>query len=232
MPTVSKFYLHKAAPTPSPLPPSSASSKSSAVMSTSQSYQQLSGGVLWSMNGTIGTSQTDVPAAGGVALASAATTSSQQMLCGRWVSDYIAAQTISAQNWTFRIAASETNANHNFKYAACIAVHDVTGTVRSTRIYDSAAALGTEPGTSETDSTVLTVAGSSVTCSDQDMLVFEVWNCYTQSMATSYTADVYWDGTTEGSTTTNAAYLAPTNAITMYTPVIIPDIVMQPYRAY
>jgi hypothetical protein len=57
---------------------------------------------------------------------------------------------------------------------------------------------------------------SSRTASDGDVLVLEVWrDNIAQSMSTAYSNTIFYDGTTEGSATTNAAYLLFANDVAM-----------------
>ena len=51
---------------------------------------------------------------------------------------------------------------------------------------------------------------------DGDILVVELWAENTQGNSTSRTNTIYYDGTTEGSTTSNAAFLQAPGAVTFY----------------
>ena len=71
------------------------------------------------------------------------------------------------------------------------------------------------------------IAGSTtaVTLQDGDILVFEAWDSCTQGMSTAYTDTYYYDGTTEDSTTTNAAYLlAPVDLALFTASTVLPPL--------
>jgi hypothetical protein len=145
-----------------------------------------------------------------------ATNQKQPLL--RFLSDPIAAQTIQAVTFGVSLATSQSNANSNFEV-----IPGVLGVWRPTTgalvgyLYDFGAAGGTATGTIETTQSSQATA-SSVTSQDGDILVLELWrNATVQSMATSYTNTIFYDGTTEASATDNAATLsAGTTTITMY----------------
>jgi hypothetical protein len=95
-----------------------------------------------------------------------------------------------------------------------------TGTVVG-RIWDS---LGggnstTEPAVAATEESADAALNgtTSVTAQDGDVLVCELWRDGTvQGMGTAYTNTVFYDGTTEGSASTNAAYLLFANDVAMF----------------
>lgn len=213
MPSISKFYLHDAATADTGTLPGSSAISATAPTTTSGAVSTDR-----AMDGVIGSLQTSDT------LNTSASTSLQKARRLKWVSSPLAAQTISAQNWTFRIAGSETNTNSNMFFALVIAVWRPSTGALVGRIYDGpnlGAQLGTEPGTSETAEAVMTVSGSAITVQAGDILVVEVWTYFTQSMATQYSHTIYYDGGTEGSATDQAAYVAPTTAISMFVPPAI-----------
>lgn len=114
-----------------------------------------------------------------------AQTTLQSGWMGKVFSNQLAAQTITAQNWTVTFGFSEENAQANaFAALSIIVWNPNTDTVRG-RIYDNAAALGAEwPTAFGTRS--FTVAGSAVTCQDGDIIVVEIWFRATQGKAVSY----------------------------------------------
>lgn len=210
MPSISKFYLHDAATADTgtlPAVTSSISTRGNAETTPNKSMDDVAGSAQTSA--TISTS---------------ASTIQQFHKLARFLSAPLTAQTISAQNWTFRIAAAESNANSNMFLGLSIAVWRPSTGALVGRIFDGPGAgtsLGTEPGTTETAEAVMTVSGSAVTAQTGDILVVEIWTVSTQAMATSYTQTVYYDGATEGSATDQAAYVAPTTAVSMFVPPTI-----------
>lgn len=205
MSTISKFYLHATTTgNGGTLPAGTAS-----VSATSPT--KIASGTNRSMNATIGTSQTSI------ALTTNAVTSNQSSMIGRWISDPIGAQTISSQTITVHCGESESNSNSNFNVSYVLAVWRPSNGSVVGRIYDLNAALSPAAGTSETDTSISTSTGvSSVTASQGDVLVIELWrNSTVQGMGTSYTNTIFYDGTTEASASTNAAYVNFANAITM-----------------
>ena len=58
---------------------------------------------------------------------------------------------------------------------------------------------------------------NKLTILDGDILVFDISDTFTQGMATAYTGTFCYDGTTEASTTTNAAFINAPVALTLFT---------------
>lgn len=71
----------------------------------------------------------------------------------------------------------------------------------------TASYVSAEVGTTQTASPVYTLSTSAVSALAGDIVVVELWSVHTPSMATAYTGTLYFNGTTEGSTTSNAAYV-------------------------
>lgn len=116
---------------------------------------------------------------------------------------------------TISAAADETslNANRTFTAAAIYVWRPSTG-ARIGFLIDNAVAAGTEPGTTETALTK-THACNNVAASNGDVVVVEAWSSGTPSMAASYTENWYYDGTTEASITSCAAFISwPTTTMT------------------
>jgi len=179
------------------------------------------------MDTSIGVSQTSL------VLTNNATTSPQSSLIGRWCSAPIAAQTLggwASGNFGLGLGVAESN-------TASLLIAGVTGLVvwrPSTgavigRIYNGIS-QGTASGTcsfgvSSTTETWLAFPGTgfssnggSATAQDNDILIVEVWriDASGQTMATAYTNTIWFDGTTEGSSSSAASYIVmPENIVFM-----------------
>jgi hypothetical protein len=219
-----KFYLHNALTTDTGTLPSS-------TISASTPTVDLAGTTNRSMDGTIGSSQSTASGS------TQATTNAQSMLFGRFCSAPIKAQTIASQTITFDCGFSESNVNSNFQLQISLAVwRPGTGAVvgRITDLSGASAECGT--GQSDTGIQTATSTSTSVTSQDGDILVCEIWRqSFAQNMATSYTNTIYYDGTTEQNTSSEAAYVNFTNDVAMQTvslppglgPAIDADILLQ-----
>ena len=197
-----KFYFHDATTgNTGTLPAGKHSASTPSVTATGANTQR-------SMDGTKGTTQTSS------ALTTLASTSAQPCLFRMFESTPLQAQTISAGNWQLSMAGSEANANANLHFTACVYVwRPSTGAVVGSLIFDLAAASTIEPSTSETAVTDATISGGSVTALSGDILVCEIWRDTTvQGNAIARVNTFFYDGTTEASASTNAAFLqAPAN---------------------
>lgn len=221
-----KLYLHAATTTNTGTLPGSTTQSATTpnVTATGASTNRV-------MDGTIGTSQTSI------ALTTLAQTTAQNNWFGRWMSPPLAAQTISGTGsaWGSGGATSQSNTNSAFTGSFCVvyAWRPSNGSrvgmiVDHTTSSFGGMAIGMFNAAAETwTSTGATQAvTSSVTILDGDVLVAEVWsiNNQAQSKATAYTNTVFYDGTTEGSSTTSATYMIVNDnaALTLYTAVIPP----------
>ncbi|MGQ0579354.1 MAG: DUF6701 domain-containing protein [Betaproteobacteria bacterium] len=160
------------------------------------------------MNQTIGATQVSQ------AISTAAITTTQQNWFRRFLSRPLAAQTLPTGVWQIQGGASESATGSNMLvWGAVIKVwRPSTGTVVATLLDDPV--LGTvEPGTTETNVSKLTASINGVAVNDGDILVAELWaqNCCSATVSTN---TIFYDGTTEGSTTSNAAFLQAPAAIT------------------
>lgn len=163
---------------------------------------------------TKGTSQTSITKA-----SSAVTTAQKNFFVTIFiVQSPLAAQTFGAGNWFISSSVSESNSNANFGWSCCVYVWRPTGGTLVGRIIDAAnsgtAIGGALTATGETFRSNF-VAGSNVTCAAGDILVIEFWEVSTQGMATSYTDTIFYDGTTETSTTSSATYFLAPNPVAM-----------------
>jgi MSHA biogenesis protein MshQ len=183
------------------------------LSSTTPNVTATGAGTNRDMDETIGTAQ-----------ASAALTTLAQMgLQANWfrrfLSRPLAAQTLPTGVWTIQGGASEANAASNMlPWGAVIKVwRPSTGAVVATLLDNPALGIvANEPGTTETNRSSSTGSIAGVAVNDGDVLIIELWADNTQANATARTNTIFYDGTTEGSTTSNAAFLQAPGAITFY----------------
>jgi fibronectin-binding autotransporter adhesin len=206
--TIQKFYLHDAAlsPAPSPNAPgaSSLSGATPGVTATGASTNRA-------MTGSAGSAQASA------ALSTLASTTAQVNWFRRFVSAPMAAQTIGAGNWVLSGAASESAAQSNlilwrggvYRYRPS---DDTTATIFQDVTTNTTP--GTEPGTTQT-AISSTWAGSGTTLVAGDVIVLELWGQNTQANGTSRTNTIFYDGTTEASTTNCATFLDAPAALTL-----------------
>jgi hypothetical protein len=169
------------------------------------------------MDATIGTSaQTSLA----YATDNVTTNQRQPLIC--FVSSPLAAQTISAQALTLRVGFSQSNTISAFTLQCVIAVWRPSTGVLVGRIHDgpTSAISSSAATTAQTDLSLNIASGNttSVTAQSGDVLVVEIWRgSGLQTMGTTYNNTIFYDGTTEGSTSNNAAYLNFTNNVTLET---------------
>lgn len=196
-----KFYLHDATTADTGTLPGSTNISGQTVNITATGAATNR-----SADDAIGASQVSI------ALSTVASTSAQTNWFARFCSIPLAAQTIASQNVTVHLGASESNNSSNLFPKVVITVwRPSTGATVGTL----ATLTGvTEPGTNETD---VSVAGTStaITVALGDILVIEVFGANTQAMGTSYTNTIFYDGTTEASSSSNAAYVAFVNDVAL-----------------
>lgn len=143
----------------------------------------------------------------------------QPSLMLRCVSAPIAAQTLSAQTITLGVGVKESNTNSNFACELVVLAVWRPGTGAIVGYLFDTGGLGVGPGVLG-NSTSQLWGTSGVTCSpvtsqDGDILVFELWrSTATQGMSTAYTNTIFYDGTTEASTTNAASYVNFANTVT------------------
>jgi hypothetical protein len=163
------------------------------------------------MNTTIGVSQASLA---GTTLAS---TSAQTGFLGFFCSPALSgAQTVGGSTFDLLLAVSESNLNANFGPGSFNVYVWRPGTgAKVGTIWDGAASAAQEPGSASSEQVTGTfnVTATSVSAADGDVIVCEVWSSFTQGMATAYTATIFYDGTTENTTTfavvsNYAAYLS------------------------
>ncbi len=163
------------------------------------------------MSTTIGTSQTSV------SLSTVASISAQSNWFARFVSAPLAAQTIAAQTCVGTIGADESSTNSTFTgvFFETFLWRPGSG-AKIGAIYSGVANPLFTGSTTEVSSTATNLGTStSQTALAGDIIVVEIWSLnQIQGMATSYTNTIFFDGTTELSATTNAAYINFPNTLT------------------
>jgi hypothetical protein len=206
--TISKFYLHDAVtpnggtmPSTTPVPSSSVSTGDAAGVTTARDATDV-----------IGTANPDTEST----ITANANTNPQNWGHRRFVSRPLAARTFALAdgNYTWSCAWTESNAAHN-----CAPELSIYPWRPSTGLRVGTASVGialVEPGTTETAMSATGTWSGTQAILDGDILVFDVWSTFTQSMAVAYTDNFAYDGTTEASTTTCASFITPPSALTLY----------------
>jgi hypothetical protein len=141
-------------------------------------------------------------------LSTSGTTSHQDHYLGRFTSDDLVAQTITAQTWTIAIRSSETHGSSNAYLHVSLYIYRPTTQTVVGYIHDGTDILGAEwNGLGQ----VITFAGSEVTCQARDVLVLEVWKHAVQLSIYSYSVSIYFGGTTDvvdGTAADAASYIS------------------------
>jgi len=217
MTTISKFYFHD------PTTGVSGTLPGSAVLSSNYPSPAYTASNCY-VNRTMDASP------GATMLGSSATTTAtktfQYGFHRRFCSDLIAAQTISfsygSQHIHWAGVQSSTNVAGGFAFAGFVwrpGTGSIVGTLFDVTIYASLAANINIQALSDGSGS----ASGSVTTADGDIIIIEYFSRAQQSMASSYQIMGYYDGTTEDSTESNAAYYAPESAVTMYSAATTAD---------
>ncbi len=205
VPPYVKWYLHDAATADAgTLPGAGTTTTGSATTTVTGASTNRS------LDNTPGAGQTSV------AFASAAATAQSQWV-RRFCSGPIGGQSLLTTSAGFQLhyAAQQSNTNANFAPGACCVIwRPSTGVVVGRFVDIGAMGLGQAlggtveawPGSNSANTTAVTVL-------DGDIIVVEVWNNNPQGMTTSYTDTFYYDGTTEGSSSTAASFIEFANAI-------------------
>jgi len=168
------------------------------------------------MNTSIGASQANL------SKASIADTNANNYYIGRWVSPTLYQSRIDANTWTVEYGAKESNAAANFPrsstgvmYVNCYVWQPSDGTKIGTVLDGNSNSDGEEASTTQTVIN-FTFAGAAVTGMKPGnaCLIIELWAQVTQANGTQRTDDFYYDGTTENSTSNEAAFLnTPENLV-------------------
>jgi hypothetical protein len=192
-----KLYFHDVAtPDTGTLP------GATTLSATTPNVTAATAGTNRDMDQTIGTAQASS------ALTTLAQTGLQKNWFRRFLSRPLAAQTLPTGTWSIQGGASESSTNSNvLPWGAVLSVwRPSTGAVVAT-LLDNTTLGSVEPGTTETNISSTTGSISGIAVSAGDVLVLELWAQNTQGNATARTNTIYYDGTTEGSTASNAAFL-------------------------
>lgn len=218
MATISKFYLLDAtSPNTGTMPSNSPTTIVGGVIGAGTEATGAS--TARDATDTIGTANPDTESS----ITAAASTSAQRLGHRRFVSRPLAAQTFANADgaWTFSYARSESNTNHNATSGAPIDAvvylwRPTTGLRVGTQIITL---IGNFLGvaSAETADSVTANWNGTTAISDGDILVFDVYSLFQQSMATAYTDQFAYNGTTEGSTTTCASFITPPSPVTLFT---------------
>lgn len=210
MTTISKFYLHDAA-----------SGDTGTLPTTVQTATTVVGTVAGAttarfMDGTIGASQVQVDqAAPSVGL----------WWFRQFISDPIAAQTFTGAGTitlTFSGACKSTISSRGYAYRAWVGVwRPSTGALVGTLLDSGGTSLFTSVGTAEFAGSNAFLNGAGFTCADGDVLVVQLYD--NNALASGQTHTLYYDGTTEASTTSNASFVNFSVPVTMFTPPADPN---------
>lgn len=131
----------------------------------------------------------------------------------RHLSAPLKAQTIAAQVITYSGAASEANAGSNFNPTIWLGVWDPVGNTTRGTLLTVGTITVAEPGTTQTAGSS-TGSSTQVIASAGDIVVCEVWRkSVAPGQTTARTNIVFWDGTTEASTTNEAAFISFANNV-------------------
>ena len=197
--TVQKFYFHDASSTVVGTLPGSSSESATTPAGTAPGASTNR-----NMDSDPGVLQTSVLLGNGVG--------TNDNWFRRFVSQPLDAQAISAGTWTMRAGIKVASGFTTFHVSGCIYIwRPSTGTLVGTIADVVTTPIGNPAGTNETDSGIatLTASGSPVTTLAGDVLIFEFWGVSVDSNVPAHSRQctIYYDGTTEGSTTSNAAYV-------------------------
>jgi len=143
-------------------------------------------------------------------------TNAHNYYCAKFVSNNLNQTSVAANTWTVEYAAIEANAQANYPrsgagvmYVNCYVWKPSNGTKYGTILDGNSVSDGEEAGTTQTviSFTFSGSAVSSLTAGDA-VIVFEVWAQVTQASTTARLQTFCFDGTTEASTTNEAAFIS------------------------
>jgi len=205
-----KLYLHREGVGTLPtgtLP----SSEQSTLTADANLFDNEDGSENRSMNTTVsGSAQTSLTNT------STGDTNAHNYYIARWVSPVLNQTSVAANTWTVEFAASEGNAAANFPrsgagvmYVNAYVWKPSNGTKYGTILDGNSNADGEEAGTTQTviSYTFSGAAVNSLTSGDA-CIVFEMWAQVTQANGTARAQTVFYDGTTENSTSNEAAFIS------------------------
>lgn len=219
MPTIQKFYFHNATAANSASGPGSGAPLGfdGTIFTNPPDVTATGAGTNRGMDGAIGVAQASVA---GTTLAQTAT---QNIWLRRFISAPLATQSFPVSTVNVSAASSESNANSDFFLGWSVTQYRPSnGSLVATML--SAFSMAAETGTGETAQSRST-SSTALTIVAGDLLVVEFWRYRnTQVMATAYTNTFFYDGTTEASTTSNAAFIdfgAPIDMFVASTPSLV-----------
>lgn len=125
----------------------------------------------------------------------------------RWVSEPLDAQSISSQTITVSIGTSESSTNSAFSQRMVVRLWRPSSGTNVGAMRDTGSEFWGGSSTSQSAQTG-SFGSTAQTAQAGDVIVLELWRTTAvQSMATSYTNTLFYDGTTEASISNIAAYL-------------------------
>jgi hypothetical protein len=127
-----------------------------------------------------------------VTITTLAQTTRQSGRFARFTSEPLASQTISANTWDYTLRNRTNNISSNTYKAGSIYVWRPSTSSVVGYVYDSNAEIGLAWTTNFTNDSS-NISGSSVTASQGDVLVIEVWYTSAQSKAKSFVADIQYN---------------------------------------
>ena len=197
-----RFYLHDATTTNTGTLPGASSVAGNPATGTAPNVTAAGASTNRSMDGTVGSSQVSA------SLTTLAQTTTQRNWMRRFLSAPLVAGSYGGSEIvTIHIGASEENAASNFSLEMrCGMWRPSTGALVWSRGVFTPMNGAVEPGTSQSVITGTAGINDPRTWLDGDVLLLEVWIQNVQSMASPYLNTVFYNGTTESSTTSMAAY--------------------------
>jgi hypothetical protein len=168
------------------------------------------------MSPVIGTIQTSITKT------TATSTSPTSYFFTKFVSPPLLTTSISSGTWTFQFSAAESSTSANFPVSGSGSINvtcyvwrpsanNLIGTIINSA---TGASTYTEPSSGGTNTAETgTFTGQAVTCNVGDVIVLEVIFTTSQANTTSRTDTFNYDGNTQGSTSSNAAFLSTTQTL-------------------
>jgi len=201
--TIGKFYLHDA------VTPNSGTMPSAAIGTTGDAPGATTAR---DATDTIGVANPDIEST----VTATANQNAQNWGHRRFVSRPLAAQTISLGTWTLSYARSESNTSHNQSVRCTIYTWRPSTGLLVTTVVAANVIVGAEPTSANSEQAEsVSGSGSSAVVQNGDILVFDIYTSFTQSMSSAYTETFAYDGDTEGSTTSCASFVQAPNPITL-----------------
>lgn len=183
-----RLYFHNAASTLVGTLPTNTQS------ATAATWTATGGTTLRTMDTTIGISQASLSGT------SSASTAAQNGFLGYFASSPLSGtQTVGGGSIIFLSADDESNAQSNF-WVNGLEIYvwrPSTGTkVGTVKAFGATSLGGLEGSTAEATNYITGITSTGISASTGDIVVIEVWSNFTQGMATAYTENFYFDGTT------------------------------------